>query len=43
MGKVDVEMGVGGGVTGKWDIMGWVIGGGDNQEMRYHLRSKRME
>lgn len=32
-----------GGVTGKWDIMGWEFGGGDNQEVGYYLRYKRLE
>jgi hypothetical protein len=32
-----------GGVTGKWDIMGWEVGGGDNKEVGYYLRYKRLE
>jgi hypothetical protein len=37
------DRGVGGGVTGKLDIMGWGVGGGRNQEVGYHLRCKWME
>jgi hypothetical protein len=36
-------MGVGGGITRKWDIIGREVGGGVNQEMGYHLRCKQME
>ena len=35
--------GDGGGVTEKWDIMGWGICGVGNWEVRYHLRCKQME
>jgi hypothetical protein len=30
-------------VTWKWDILGWRVDGGGNQEMGYHMRCKRME
>ena len=32
-----------GGVTGKWDTMGWGVGGEGNWEIGYHLRRKQME
>jgi hypothetical protein len=42
--RADVGWGGGGrGITRKWHIMGWGIGGGGNWEVGYHLRSKRME
>jgi hypothetical protein len=39
-GRADVEWGVGGGVTRRWDIMVWGVGAGDNWEVGYHLRCK---
>jgi len=36
-GKAAVGRGLSGGVTRKWDIMGWGVGGGGNQEAGYHL------
>jgi hypothetical protein len=40
----DVGWGIGGGVTGKWDILEWQgFGGGDNQELGKYLRCKRIE
>jgi len=35
-----VNWGLGGKVARKWDIMGWEVGGGGNEEVRYHLRCK---
>lgn len=42
-GKEHVGRGVSAGVTRNWDIMGWGIGGGGNQEVGYHLTCKQME
>lgn len=36
-------MGGGGGVSGKWDIMEWGVGGEGNREVGYHLGCKQME
>jgi hypothetical protein len=39
-GRVDMRWGIGGGVTRKWDTMGWGIGWGRGWEVGYHLRCK---